>query len=191
MSLLRLSDWTYNTGAGGGAAVEFVTATGGLLRLTDPSKRDHDYYYGGVGIGYGLGLKIPKIKFPRFSTPRIELPPKIAGRSVSGAGAGVHTPSGGWVYMTNAYQGKELGPDDFRGGVVYLDGSLSLVIGQAGDIMLMGINPVMLALGLSSPAFSWVLEEAISNAPILLVTHGRTWGFQAGFSVGLLAGYVH
>ncbi|MGS0892050.1 hypothetical protein ACVBGC_05750 [Burkholderia stagnalis] len=190
MSLLRLSDWTYNTGAGGAASVEFVTATGGLLRLTDPSKQDHDYYYGGLGLGYGLGLKIPKMRFPRFTTPKIELPP-IGGRAVAAAGAGVHTPSGGWVYMTNAFQGKELGPDDFRGGTVYLDGSLSLIIGQAGDVMLMGINPVMLALGLSNPAFSLVLEEAISNAPVVLVTHGRTWGFQAGFGVGLLAGYVH
>lgn len=191
MSLLRLSDWTYNTGAGGGASVEFVTATGGLLRLSDPKKQDHDYYYGGLGIGYGIGLKIPKMRFPRFTTPKIDLPPKIGGRSVSGAGAGVHTPSGGLVYMTNAFQGKELGPDDFRGGTVYLDGSLSLIIGQAGDAMLMGINPIMLALGLSNPAFTPVLEEAISNAPVLLITHGRTWGYQAGFSVGLLAGYVH
>ncbi|WP_321933529.1 hypothetical protein [Burkholderia cenocepacia] len=190
MSLLRLSDWTYNTGAGGGASVEFVTATGGLLRLTDPTKQDHDYYYGGLGIGYGLGLKIPKIRFPKFTTPEIKLPP-IGGRDAAAAGAGVHTPSGGWVYMTHAFQGKELSANDFRGGTVYLDASLSAIIGQAGDIMLMGINSAMLALGLSNPALSMLAEEAIANAPVLLITHGRTYGFQAGFGVGLLVGYVH
>ncbi|MCL4662500.1 hypothetical protein L0Z14_16345 [Burkholderia multivorans] len=43
-------------------------------------------YYGGLGIGYGLGLKIPKIRFPKFTTPEIKLPP-IGGRDAAAAGA--------------------------------------------------------------------------------------------------------
>lgn len=57
--------------------------------------------------------------------------------------------------------------------------------------MLLGINPALLALGLTSPAMSMILGEAIADAPALLFMHGLTAGFQAGFGGGILAGYLH
>jgi hypothetical protein len=57
--------------------------------------------------------------------------------------------------------------------------------------MLLGINPAMLALGLTSPAMSMILADAVANAPALLYMHGRTVGFQAGVGGGILAGYLH
>ncbi|KVG13257.1 hypothetical protein [Burkholderia thailandensis] len=190
MSFLRLSKWTYNTGAGGGLSVEIVMATGGTIILTDPEKHDQSFYYGGVGVGIGAGLKIPKIKLPRFSTPEIKLPP-IRGRSVGAAGSTLDFPSYGSIYMTSAFRGTELSRSDFQGGTIYVDGSLSALYGWAGDAMLLGMNPALLAAGLSGPGFSWLLQRAISEAPAVLIMRGQTVGFQAGASIGILAGYVH
>lgn len=190
MSLLRTSKWGYKTGAGGGASVEFVMATGGTIVLTDPQARPQSFYYGGVGLGVGVGFKIPRIKLPKFALPEIKLP-KIGDRGVGAAGSTLDFPSYGSVYMTNAFTGKELTRSDFQGAVVYLDGSLSVLYGWAGDVMLLGMNPAMLALGLSNPAFMTFAEQAVAQAPAVLLMYGQTVGFQAGASAGILVGYLH
>ncbi|WP_431822535.1 hypothetical protein [Burkholderia sp. F1] len=93
--------------------------------------------------------------------------------------------------MTSAFKGSELSRSDLQGGTVYIDGYGGAIIAQGVTVMLLGINPAMLALGLSSIALSMVLQEAIWNAPALLYMHGRTAGFQAGIGGGILAGYLH
>lgn len=190
MSFLRLSKWTYSTGAGGGLSVEILMATGGTIVLSDPAGHEQNFYYGGVGAGIGLGLKIPKIKLPKFSTPEIKLPP-IRGRSVGAGGSTLDFPSYGAIYMTNAFRGSELSRSDFQGGTIYVDGSLSAIYGWAGDAMLLGMNPALLAAGLAAPGLSWLVQQAISEAPAVLLMRGQTVGFQAGGSIGILAGYLH
>jgi hypothetical protein len=190
MSLLRLSQWTYLTGAGGGASIDVVMATGGTIILDDPQKQEQKFHYGGVGLGFGFAFKLPKIRLPKFTLPEIKIP-KIGGRSVGGAGSTLDFPSYGHVYMTSSFDGKELTRPDLQGAIVYIDGSLSALYGWAGDVMLMGIDPAKLVLGLSNTAFMWLAEEAISRAPAVLVMYGQTVGAQAGVSVGLLAGYLH
>jgi hypothetical protein len=190
MSLLRPSKWTYTTGAGGGASIEFFMASGGEIVLADPQSRPCTFYYGGVGVGIGKSVSLPSIKLPKFTLPKIALP-KIAGRSVGSAGSTLDFPSVGAVYMTNSFHGNELTRSDFQGATIYLDGSLSAIYGWAGDVMLLGMNPAMLTLGLSSPAFITFAEQAIMHAPAVLVMRGQTLGFQSGASAGILAGYLH
>jgi hypothetical protein len=190
MSYLRKSKWKYDTGAGGGVSVDIVVATGGNIVLTDPQKHSQSFYYGGVGIGYGWGAKIPKIKLPKFTIPELKLP-SFGSHDASAAGSTFDFPSHGTVYMTSAFKGSELTRSDLQGGTVYLDGYGGAVVAQGGTVMLLGINPALLALGLTSPAMSMILGEAIADAPALLFMHGLTAGFQAGFGGGILAGYLH
>ncbi|KVN94144.1 hypothetical protein WL30_22325 [Burkholderia ubonensis] len=190
MSILRSSNWSYKTGATGGASIEFVVASGGTIVLADPGGRETDFYYGGVGVGLGLGLRVPKIKLPRFSLPEIRIP-KIAGREVGGAGSVKSFDSAGLVFMTPAFRGAELAEADFQGGTVYLDGGLGIGYGKAGSVMLLGINSAQLALGLSSPAMTWLAENAIAHAPAVLLMGGTTIGLQAGAGAGILVGYLH
>lgn len=190
MSWLRQSAWKYSTGAGGGVSIEFVMASGGDIILTAPDERAQSFYYGGVGVGFGVGLRLPRIKLPKFTIPEIKLP-KIAGRSVGAAGSTFDFPSGGQVFMTSAFRGEELTRSDLQGATVYVDGAAGAIVSQAGTAMLLGINSAKLALGLSSPSLIWMAEEAIFQAPALLYMHGRSAGLQAGFGAGVLIGYMH
>ena len=190
MSWLRKSGWKYSTGAGGGASIEFVMASGGDIILTTPDERAQSFYYGGVGVGLGVGLKLPRVKLPKFTIPEIKVP-KLAGRNVGGAGSTFDFPSGGLVFMTSAFRGEELSRSDLQGATVYLDGSAGAVVSQAGTVMLLGINSAKLAFGLTSPSRIWMAEEAIFQAPALLYMHGRSAGLQAGFGAGVFIGYMH
>ncbi|WP_257009627.1 hypothetical protein [Burkholderia contaminans] len=171
-------------------SVDIVVATGGNIVLTDPQAHSQSFYYGGVGIGYGWGAKIPKIKLPKFTIPELKLP-SFGSHDASAAGSTYDFPSHGTVYMTSAFKGSELTRSDLQGGTVYLDGYGGAGVARGGAVMLLGINPALLALGLTSPAMSMILGEAIADAPALLFMHGLTAGFQAGFGGGILAGYLH
>ena len=197
MSIFRHSDWTYKTGATGGVSLELAVASGGTIVLADPGGQLFDFYYGGIGIGYGVGLRIPKIKLPRFSIPEIKIP-KIAGHEVGGACSLKSFDSAGLIYMAPAFDGKELSKSDFQGATVYLDGGVGVGYGKAGTAMLLGINPAQLALGLrhrSRPpgraAMVWLAENAIAHARAILVMGGTTVGVIAGGGAGILVGYLH
>lgn len=190
MSILRPSNWSYKTGATGGVSIEFVVASGGTIELADPAGRVNDFYYGGIGLGYGEGFRLSKIKIPKFKLPDIKIP-KIAGHEIGGAGSLKSFDSGGLVFMTQSFHGAELTKADLQGSTIYLDGGLGLGYGKAGTAMLLGINSAKLALGLTSPAFAWVAEEAIAHAPAVLLMGGTTVGLIAGFGAGVLIGYLH
>ncbi|VWC53069.1 hypothetical protein BLA23254_08101 [Burkholderia lata] len=85
---------------------------GQMLGRADPAGKETDFYYGGVGVGIGFGLRLPKIKPPRFSLPEIKIP-KIAGREVEGAGSAKSFDSAGLIYMAPAFHGTELAESDF------------------------------------------------------------------------------
>ncbi|WP_407973302.1 hypothetical protein ACJ51O_36200 (plasmid) [Burkholderia pyrrocinia] len=190
MSILRPSNWSYKTGATGGVSIEFVVASGGTIVLADPAGTETDFYYGGVGVGIGFGLRVPKIKLPRFSVPEIKIP-KIAGHEVGGAGSLKSFDSAGLIFMAPAFSGAELTKSDFQGATVYLDGGVGIGYGKAGSAMILGINSAQLALGLSSPAMTWLAEIAIAHAPAILLMGGTTVGLQAGAGAGILVGYLH
>lgn len=190
MSILRPSQWTYETGATGGISVEFVVASGGTIVLHDPARKEEDFWYGGLGVGIGIGLKLPKIKLPKMTIPEIKIP-KVAGREVGGAGSAKSFPSSGAVYMTSSFEKQELTRSDIQGATLYVDAGAGLIVGHAGSAMLLGMNSALLAMGLSNPAMSFLMIEAIQHAPAVLLMHGWTGGLQAGGGVGLLAGYLH
>jgi hypothetical protein len=190
MSILRRSNWSYRTGATGGVSVEFVVASGGTLVLDDPEKQERDFHYGGIGVGLGVGFRVPKIKLPKLSVPELRIP-KIAGHEVGGAGSLKSFDSDGLIYMTPSFRGTELTASDIQGGTVYVDGGIGLIYGKGASAMLLGINSAMLALGLSNPGFVWLAEEAIAHAPAILLMGGTTVGLQAGLAAGILVGYLH
>lgn len=190
MSLLRSSKWTYSTGATGGVSVDVVVASGGTIVLQDPSQTDQSFYYGGLGAGLGESIKLPRIKLPRFVLPELKLP-TINGAEVGGAGSMKSFPSGGEVFMTDAFQGAELTREDIEGGTVYVDAGAGLLVGEGISVMLLGINSAELLLGLTSPAMIGMAVRAIMHAPALLVMGGLTAGLQAGAGIGVLAGYLH
>lgn len=139
MSILRPSNWSYKTGATGGVSIEFVVASGGTIVLADPAGKETDFYYGGVGVGIGFGLRVPKIKLPQFSLPEIKIP-KIARHEVGGAASAKSFDSAGLIYMAPAFHGTELAESDFQGATVYLDGGVGIGYGKAGSAMILGIN---------------------------------------------------
>ncbi|WP_431820156.1 hypothetical protein [Burkholderia sp. F1] len=190
MSILRSSKWNYQTGSTGGVSIEFVIASGGDIALKDPGGHRVDFYYGGIGVGIGGGIRLSKIKVPKFALPDIKMP-KIAGREMGGAGSLESFDSGGFVFMTSAFRGAELSKSDFHGATVYIDAGGGLGYGKAGSAMILGINPAKLALGLSTPAMAWLAEEAIAQAPAVLVMYGTTVGLIAGWGAGILVGYLH
>lgn len=190
MSFMRRSKWTYTTGAGGGAGFEFVMATGGDIILADPQGKPQSFGYGGVGVGLSWSIKIPKIKLPKFSIPEVKLA-KVGGHSVGATGSTFDFPSYGDIFITPSFHGAELTRADLQGSILYIDASIGLIYGWGGDLMLLGIDTPMFLLGLSNPAFSMLMEDAVAHAPALLFMRGRTLGLQAGASIGILAGDMH
>ncbi|MBN3723258.1 hypothetical protein [Burkholderia sp. Ac-20379] len=189
MSFLRRSQWEYQTGSTFGASVEFVVGSGGEILLKNPTGTVQRFWYGGLGLGLGAGVKLPKIRLPKLS---------ISGKAISGSGSAEAFPSTGWVYMTSAFSGNELERSDLQGGAVYLDGSAELILGGgSGSVMLLGINAALLSLALSQVAINpFMLEQVMQHAKALLVMVGVNAGLNAGGmgfggGVGLLAGYVH
>ncbi|WDD93605.1 hypothetical protein Bsp3421_003696 [Burkholderia sp. FERM BP-3421] len=189
MSLLRRSHWEYQTGATFGASVEFVTGSGGEILLKNPAGQFQRFWYGGLGVGVGFGVKLPKVKLPTFA---------ISGKALSGSGSAEALPSAGWIYMTPAFSGTELERADLQGGAVYLDGSAEIILaGGGGSVMLLGINAALLSLAISQITinpllFEWVLQ----HAKALLIMVGVNAGLNAngkgfGGGAGILAGYVH
>ncbi|VWB54665.1 hypothetical protein BLA23254_02500 [Burkholderia lata] len=189
MSFLRRSQWEYQTGSTFGASIEFVMGSGGEILLKNPSGQFQRFWYGGLGVGFGVGVKIPKVRLPKFA---------IKGKSISGSGSAEAFPSIGWIYMTSAFSGTELDRSDLQGGAVYLDGSAELILaGGSGSVMLLGINPALLSLAISQLTinpmlFEWVIQRAKALLIMMGVNAGLNPGGKGfGGGAGILAGYVH
>ncbi|KAG8151667.1 hypothetical protein [Burkholderia catarinensis] len=189
MSFLRRSQWEYQTGSTFGASIELVMGSGGEILLKNPSGQFQRFWYGGLGVGLGFGVKIPKVRLPKFA---------INSKAISGSGSAEAFPSTGWIYMTSAFSGTELERSDLQGGAVYLDGSAEIILGGGGgSVMLLGINPALLSLALSQIAVNpFMFEWVIRRAKALLIMVGVNAGLNAngmgfGGGAGILAGYVH
>ncbi|MBA8879503.1 hypothetical protein [Phyllobacterium myrsinacearum] len=178
---LRPSGWNYETGATGGLGIGYVIGSGGKIILNDPSGTQKNFWYGGIGGGIGEEARLGKFKAPVF---------KIKGKAIGAAGSSTSYPSGGVVYMTDAFKGKELAESDIQGATVYIDAAAGLIIGLSGSAMLLGIEPLPLMMGLSNPAMMLIANVAILRAPAVLVMGGVNVGLQAGAGIGALVGYL-
>ncbi|WP_322047527.1 hypothetical protein [Paraburkholderia sp. J67] len=187
---MRDSKWTYNTGSTAGASVEFVIASGGEIALNDPDGHRVNFHYGGAGVGYGVGIKISKIRIPKIRLPDIKIPP-VFGHEVGGAGSIESFDSGGYVFMAPGFHGAELSRSDFQGATIYFDAGAGLGYAKAATGMLMGINAARLAMGMSSPMLEWMAIDAIADARACLLMYGTSVGLVAGGGIGILVGYVH
>ncbi len=164
---LRRSDWIYDTGATGGTGLGFLLASGGTIFLKSPSGKEEQFYYGGVGIGLGRMIGIPKI--PDIPIPKILHVP----HEPSATGAASSFTSTGEVYMTGAFRGAELRRSDFTGGALYIADGMSV------SIMLLGINMAFLMMSVAMPQMPF-LRAAIREAPAVLVMAGFSLGMQSG-----------
>jgi hypothetical protein len=182
---LRDSRWSYITAANGGLGAGFIVASGGNIDLADPSGATQSFWYGGIGGGLSVGLKLPKV--PKFAIRKV---------SIGAAGALKAFPSTGKVYMTDAFQGDELAREDLCGMTMFLDGGGGLAAGLGGTAMLLGMDGSGLAATLAHSITSTVgihiaaIDHAIHRAPALLVMAGVNVGLVAGAGAGGLLGYL-
>lgn len=173
------SAWEYKTGATGSVGIAFVAVSGGAIYLTDPSGSIQRFGFGGLGAGLSFGVKIPKV--PKLT---------IRGKGIAGAASTKDFRSGGLVVKSAKLGRRELTAADIRGAVVFAEGGFGLIGGAAGTAMMFGINPVMLGMGISNPALSFLTSRAISDANGAVVFAGLNVGAQAGAGVAGLIGYM-
>jgi hypothetical protein len=167
------SAWEFKTSNSGGLGVGVVAAEGGSVTLVDPnSGRLVKAYYGSVGAGISLGVKLPKLG-------RGHLP----GMS----GSSEELPSHGSVYLSRSFGGKDLVLTDFNGACCFLELAFGLVWGNARYAMTFGMNPAALVAGtLNGHAMSYALETAKGH----LVFDGWSFGLQAGAGVTGFMGMI-
>lgn len=171
---LRKSHWTYDTSATGGGGFGFLLASGGTIYLKDPTGKEEQFYYGGAGMGLGQLIEIPKI--PDISLPkqlRIPHEPSATGAATSFTGTG-------GIYMTSAFQGKELKRSDLTGGAIYIDAGFGIIAdGMNVSIMLLGLNMAFLMMGVAMPHMPF-FRAAAHEAPAVFVMAGFSIGMQSG-----------
>ena len=135
MKVLRKSKWVFDTSSGGGAGIDLLLASGGVIVLDDPSKQPQQFQYAGIGVGHAFSIprlmRIPKLELPKII---------INGHTAGGSGATKGFWSEGDVFMTEAFRGDELSIKDIEGGVIYADWSAAYLGGIGGSIMFAGIN---------------------------------------------------
>jgi hypothetical protein len=170
---VKESKWTFKTSATGGVGIGFAAASGGLIRLRDPSGNLVDFHYGSFGAGLSWGGKLPKI--PKL--PKINLKGKTA------TGSTVDFDSIGLIYMTGASGADELTIDDFRGPCITLEAGGGLVAGIGGTIFCLGVNPLLLAMGTQAVGL------AISSTKAIVLVGGVNIGAQIGGGVSAGLGY--
>jgi hypothetical protein len=141
---LRKSNWTFDTSAGDGGAFGVLLTSGGLIVLDDPEGNPQKFKYGGLGMG--LSVPLPKLLHPKLTLPKIT----IRGQEIAGTGSTTDFPGKGVVYETVACHGG-LTPQKLDGGVIYFDGSAGFLYGKGVTVMLCGINPELLQIGVLMP----------------------------------------
>ena len=177
----RPSQWKFVTSGTGRVNVDIFAATGGEIDLLDPKGRPQEFKFGSVGVGAGIGLKLPKIG-------KLEIKPEKLGKAIGGVVAPKAFPNAGTIYMTSFFPGKELAAADFRGICIVFDAGAGLVAGYSGTLMLLGIDPAAFAMQAVSPILSLLLNQAQPNA--ILLTRGPNVGVQAGAGVTGTIGYL-
>lgn len=177
------SGWSYETGATGGVGIAFVSLSGGAIYLVDPAGRQVTFHDGGLGAGFSGGFKLPKLgRVPQ---------PRIRQTAVSAAGSLKSFTSGGLVFKSTRFGSRELTRSDIQGAVLFLELGAGVIGGGSVNVMLFGMNSLLLAAGLTSTAMSSLTTQAIEGASGLLVMGGLNVGIQAGWSAAGLVGYLH
>ena len=173
MKQIRRSKWEFNTSNGAGLSMGIVGAEGGSVTLKDPQGKPTVFYYGAVGAGLSVGVKLPKLG-------KIKLPGLT--------GSSEQFTSGGLLYMSPMFSRDELTVDDINGGCMFLEvGAESL-----GEVprtpWAFGMNEAAMFSGILQPA---LLIHALSTAVGYMVFAGTNYGLQAGLGVSEFVGVMH
>lgn len=134
---VSVSERRYKMASSGGLTVVFAAAAGGALTLTDPKGVDHQFRYGSVGVGVGIGARLP-----RFGKVNLH----VRGKSVGAAGASEDFPAFGQVLVADSIAARGLAREDFQGACVFIEGGVGLLGGASGSAMLFGLDPRLLAM---------------------------------------------
>lgn len=180
------STWRYKTASGGGLTVVFAAAAGGALTLIDPNGVDQQFRYGSVGVGLGIGARLP-----RFGKVNLH----VRGKSVGAAGASEDFPAFGKVLVADSIADRGLAREDFQGACVFIEGGVGLIGGGSGSAMLFGLDPKLLAMTVAklTPVGNLLMPHdsatrLLRSAKGVIIAAGLNVGLQAGagatFSLG-------
>lgn len=172
------STWRYKTASGGGLTVVFAAAAGGSLTLIDPNGVDQEFRYGSVGVGLGIGARLP-----RFGKVNLH----IRGKSVGAAGASEDFPAFGKVLVADSIADRGLAREDFQGACVFIEGGVGLIGGGSGSAMLFGLDPKLLAMTVAklTPVGNLLMPH---DSAMRLLRSAKGVIIAAGLNVGLQAG---
>ncbi|MCF5468425.1 hypothetical protein GIV52_02695 [Pseudomonas syringae] len=175
---VTVSDWRYKTASSGGLTVVFAAAAGGALTLIDPKGVDQQFRYGSVGVGLGIGARLP-----RFGKVNLH----VRGKSVGAAGATEDFPAFGQVLVADSIAARGLLREDFQGACVFIEGGVGLLGGASGSAMLFGLDPKLLAMTAATltPMGSLLLPH---DSTVRLLRSAKGVIIAAGLNVGLQAG---
>ena len=164
------SGWRFKTSGTGGVGVEFLAAQGGVIDLLDLSGKVVRLRMGALGVGYSYGFKLPRgIKIP---------PIKLGKLNGSAALAPTWAKNWGWVWKTSACCTSDLTHSDFCGPVIFLDAGASILLGFNGDVMIMGMDKLLVVeMIASSGAIGTIVnpdaaQKAFQSAKAVLVSCG-------------------
>ncbi|NHZ36739.1 hypothetical protein [Massilia rubra] len=167
----------HETSATGGVGLGFFAASGGLVRLKDPSGKLVDLHYGAVGLGLSQGFKSPKLpKLPEF--------PQLNVQSKSGALSTTDFPAFGNVFVTKAHTNDDLTLDDIKGNCIICEIGAGYIAGYSATAILVGINPAYLGFGQVGPVL------AAASAKGIIIMHGVNAGLQIGYGVTASLAYL-
>ncbi|NHZ93897.1 hypothetical protein F2P45_33605 [Massilia sp. CCM 8733] len=171
------SIWNYETSATGGVGLGFFAASGGLVRLKDPSGKSVDLHYGAVGLGLSKGFKSPKLpKLPKF--------PQLNVQSKSGGLSTTDFPAFGNVFVTKTHTKDDLTIDDIKGICIICEIGAGYIAGYSATAILVGINPAYLGMGNVGPVL------AAASAKGIIIMHGVNAGLQIGGGVTASLAYL-
>ncbi|WP_174279464.1 hypothetical protein [Sphingomonas bacterium] len=184
----RRSRWTFTTSGTGGLGIEFVATSGGTVVLADPEGVERRFSYGAAGLGLSIGIrKIPKIG--RINPGRLD--PHGLSDHVGGNIAPEAFWNHGAVYVMGDCPHDELAIDDFKGICSVVDAGAGLILGYSGSAMLVGIDPMWLAITAamhSSPVLGLLAPPLRCRGMIL--SRGWNVGVQASAGITGQLGYM-
>lgn len=182
----KRSAWTFNTSGTGGVGLELVAASGGTVVLNDPGGQVRNFHYAAAGIGLSAGIrKIPKIG--KLDTSRVDP------RGFSDHGGGNLAPQAFWnhgaVYVMDGCAHDDLTIEDFRGICAVYDAGAGLILGYSGSLMLVGLNPLALAVAATAGPLGQLLGPSLAPRAMVL-SRGWNVGPQASAGVTAQLGYM-
>ena len=190
------SAWTFETSGTGGVGFGFFAMSGGEIKLYDPKKGEHAFWFGGaggglsVGVGKIIGMLAKLGKFTRLAQIVGKLDPKDIGSRRAVSAAPEWLSNHGVVFALAGCGGPDLTEADFPGACIYLDLGASLIYGYSGEILLMNCNPQAVAALEAGGLAGELMFMTLLRPHAMLLSCGPSRGLQANVGVSVCIGYL-